>query len=200
MKKRTEFAEEKMLCLAKAQLRNDCRRVIAGIPETQWEKWGADMAAVLLATELWHRAESVFCFASLPSEPDTKPVLCAALQQGKRLCVPRTGEKGAMDAVILRGLEELSPGRFGILEPQPRGEVVAPDQLDLAVLPCLAAGSDGRRLGKGGGYYDRFLAKFRGKSVVLCAEKLLYGPRCIPMGRLDVKADFVVTERGLMQG
>lgn len=137
---------------------------------------GAEIADKLFARPDWQDADTVFCFVSLPSEPDTEPILRAALDQGKRLCVPRMLGGGRMELVELLSLDTLRPNALGIREPV-SGPIILPETLGsraLAVVPCLAAGRDGVRLGRGGGYYDRFLAGFRGHAVLVCPRALVF--------------------------
>ena len=94
-------------------------------------------------------------------------------------------------------LKELSPGAYGILEPPAGSPSLSPDQADLAVIPCLTCSREGRRLGRGGGYYDRFLSRYRGAAVLVCREKLLRQE--IPFGLHDYPVPWVVTEAGLFE-
>ena len=146
-----------------------------------WRQWdaaalramGRRMAQELFARPEWRQAGWVFCFVPLPSEPDLRPVLEGALRAGKRLAVPRIAG-GQMQAVRLQSLDELAPGAYGIWEPA-GGEVLAAADFPadaLALVPCLAAGPNGVRLGRGGGYYDRFLAQYKGRSLLVCPAAL----------------------------
>jgi 5,10-methenyltetrahydrofolate synthetase len=191
-------AGEQALRAAKRAARIAARARIAAVPGDRWAASGAAMAAQLLASPVWAEAKTVFCFVSLPDEADTRPILRAALAQGKRLCVPRVRGAGRMEAVAIDSLAALAPGTMGIPEPQ-AGEtrLLAPAQIDLALVPCLAAAADGRRLGHGGGYYDRFLAAFSGVSAVFCPQAMLVVPAQLPAGPLDRAADFLLTESGL---
>ena len=71
------------------------------------------------------------------------------------------------------------------------------DRVDFAVLPCLTCNHLGQRLGRGGGYYDRFLASYRGGTVLLCREKLIREE--IPVTPLDYPIPWVLTEAGLFE-
>ncbi len=64
---------------------------------------------------------------------------------------------------------------------------------NMAIIPCAGAAADGRRLGRGGGYYDRFLAQYTGDALLLCRERLLCPD--IPQETHDIRVPAVVTER-----
>lgn len=161
--------------------------------------WGAAMAAATAALPVWQAAGSVCCFVSLPAEPDTRPLLRLALAQGKRLLVPRMlPEHGRMEAVPVADLRALRPGRYGIPEPPPGGGLAAPELMPdtLAIVPCLAASRGGVRLGRGGGYYDRFLAAYCGQKLLWCPTALLFPD--LPADAWDVRfaPGEILTEEG----
>lgn len=159
---------------------------------------GAAMANQLAGTALWRDAETIFCFVPLRDEPDTLPLLRLALAQGKRLVVPRVLGGGRMELVTLDGLDALRPRAYGILEPV--GGTVVQDLGPgaLALVPCLAADHTGRRLGRGGGYYDRFLGNYKGKRLLLCPADLVWD--AVPADAWDVPfaPGELLTEKGFL--
>ena len=172
------------------------RQQLAQISPQEFSAIGAAMWQTLQAQPAWQNAESVFCFVGALHEPDTMPILQGALSAGKQLLVPRIAGPGQMQLVPLQSLEQLQPGAFGILEPgQALPAVPAGSGVQLAVLPCLAAARSGARLGHGGGYYDRFLANYSGRRLILCPEALL--AQSLPTGPLDEPAQAVLTEKAL---
>ena len=182
----------------KKELRKKIRELIKAQDYENRLKNGDKMADVLLNSSLWNEAESVFCFYSLPSEPSTLKIIDAALLQGKKLCLPKCEENGIMSLHIINSLEDLRPGAYGIMEPA-GDNTVSPKDIDLALLPCLAASTDGSRLGKGGGYYDRFLQSFKGISVVLCQDDLVQENGSVPMDTHDVYAQYILTQTKLIK-
>lgn len=184
------------LTAAKHEARIRARAALSQITPKEYTRIGAVMAQHLFELPEWRQADCIFCFVSLAQEPDTMPVLRRAMADGKPLYVPRMHGGGQMEAAALQSLTALVPNRLGVLEP-PKGpglSAVDFSTRSLAVVPCLAAGRDGNRLGRGGGYYDRFLADFPGHSVLLCAERLLL--RSLPAGPLDFRPDLILTENG----
>ena len=180
----------------KQAARRAARQQLAQISPQEFSAIGAAMWQTLQAQPAWQNAESVFCFVGALHEPDTLPFLQGALSAGKQLLVPRIAGPGQMQLVPLQSLEQLQPGAFGILEPgQALPAVPAGSGVQLAVLPCLAAARSGARLGHGGGYYDRFLANYSGRRLILCPEALL--AQSLPTGPLDEPAQAVLTEKAL---
>jgi len=81
------------------------------------------------------------------------------------VAVPKIRAPGVMDAVEIHSLDKgLAPGAMDILEPI-GNEVLATSELDLIVAPAMAYDRRGNRLGRGGGYYDRFISQ-RGRCLV----------------------------------
>lgn len=180
----------------KQAARRAARQQLAQISPQEFSAIGAAMWQTLQAQPAWQSAQSVFCFVGALHEPDTMPILQGALSAGKQLLVPRIAGPGQMQLVPLQSLEQLQPGAFGILEPgQALPAVPAGSGVRLAVLPCLAAARSGARLGHGGGYYDRFLANYSGRRLILCPEALL--AQSLPTGPLDEPAQAVLTEKAL---
>lgn len=180
----------------KQAARRAARQQLAQISPQEFSAIGAAMWQTLQAQPAWQNAESVFCFVGALHEPDTMPILQGALSAGKQLLVPRIAGPGQMQLVPLQSLGQLQPGAFGILEPpQALPAIPAGSGVQLAVLPCLAAARSGERLGHGGGYYDRFLANYSGRRLILCPEALL--AQSLPTGPLDEPAQAVLTEKAL---
>ena len=155
----------------------------------------------LLGLEAYKKARTIFTYVSRGKETDTWQLLNHILRDQKRAAVPRCilsrqGEGGIMKAYELKALEELEPGAFGIMEPKGGCREVGPEELSLAVIPCVACSESGVRLGWGGGYYDRYLALTPALRVVLCREHMIC--EGIPKEAHDCSADYVVTEKRVL--
>ena len=149
-------------------------------------------AAIFSAVERlpeFRAARTVAVFAALPDEPATDEVL-ARWASTRRVVLPRV-EGDAMRFYACRP-DALVFGAFGILEPQ--GERPCPaGEIDLVVCPGVAFTADGRRLGRGRGYYDRYLGDpaFRGFRVGVCSAHQLVDD--LPVEPHDVRMDRVIT-------
>ncbi|MBR6186561.1 MAG: 5-formyltetrahydrofolate cyclo-ligase [Clostridia bacterium] len=146
----------------------------------------------VFSLDAYRRAKVLFVYVSMPGEPDTRGVIEAALRAGKRVLAPRCQKKPRMDAVEIHGLHALTPGALGIPEPDQSAPAARPEEIDLAIVPCVSASRRGGRLGHGGGYYDAFLSGLRCKKICLCFSALLRED--IPMAESDVWMDQVITE------
>lgn len=149
----------------------------------------------VLSLARYHSARTIFLYISTPKEPSTSRILRHALESGKEVYVPKCVSRQEMLAVRLRSLAELAPGRYGIPEPQSLAESRTAGALDLILAPCVCASLDGKRLGHGAGYYDRFLNGKAENAVCLCFHSLLLDD--IPVLENDVLMPAVLTEEGM---
>jgi 5-formyltetrahydrofolate cyclo-ligase len=134
------------------------------------------------------------------SEWDTRPLARAALAAGKMLVVPRVN--GATRMLELHAIgdatADVTPGYQGIPEPLPTRPRVDAATIDWVLVPGVAFSADGRRLGYGGGYYDRLMTQLRpaiprvaGAFDVQIAER-------IPAASHDLSVDVIVTESRIL--
>lgn len=111
----------------------------------------------------YRKAKVLLCYVAIDGEVETRPILAQALADGKRVAVPVSLKRNrSLAAVEIQDLErDLGfKGLFRIPEPAPAARRrVAPEELDLVLVPGVAFDRQGRRLGRGFGYFDRFLEK-----------------------------------------
>jgi 5-formyltetrahydrofolate cyclo-ligase len=106
------------------------------------------------------RAATVAAYVSVSSEPGTGPLLDRLRESGKRVILPLLQADNDLDWAAYDGPRDLHTARRGLLEPA--GRPLGRDALgtaDVVLVPGLAVGRDGTRLGRGGGSYDRALAR-----------------------------------------
>ena len=138
----------------------------------------------LRALPVYREAETVLLYNALPGEVDVSSLS----RDGHRFALPRVeGERLVM--VEVASERDVAVGRYGIAEPT--GSRLL-ERVDLAVVPGVAFDAAGHRLGRGGGYYDRLLARGGvANSIGVCFDDELM--EAVPMEPHDVRVDRVVT-------
>ena len=101
-------------------------------------------------------ADTLLLYSALQDEVPTQSLLDELVAQGKTVLLPRVVSDTDMELRQYTGLQDLQVGAFGILEPT--GKLFTDyEKIDVAVVPGMAFDKKGHRLGRGKGYYDRFL-------------------------------------------
>jgi 5-formyltetrahydrofolate cyclo-ligase len=140
---------------AKTELRRLMRAELARMSPTAAAAASESIRTSISSLPRWQEAQVVAAFAAMHDEPDLKPLdWCGS----KTVLLPRVdGETLVFHAV--KNPTQLKPGTFGVLEPDPEQCAVAdPATAQIIFVPGLAFTTDGYRLGRGRGYYDRLLA------------------------------------------
>lgn len=138
-------------------------------------------------------AKSVGVYLSFGSEPPTDIFIMKARTAGIQLAAPRTGPESKMEFGLLEGPTEASS--LGFL--QPIGEIIEPEDLDLIIAPALAVDQSGTRLGRGGGFFDRYLENYSGPVVAVVYHSELMAE--LPVEAHDRPVSYVVTEVGIQK-
>ena len=162
---------------------------------------GLKVQARFLATPYYQKARTVALYAPIRGEVPTRDILIAALQDDKIVCYPLSHVHGRILSFrAIKSESELEPGRLGVREPTNSSELIPVDQIDLFVVPGLGFSKDGKRLGRGGGYYDATLraAIARSRRVGLAFNDQIVDT--LPTTADDVDMDLVVTESDSYRG
>ena len=145
---------------AKLALRDQRMTTRTRRPRLERTEAAREIALHLTALPEVRRAATVAAYIAVGSEPGTAPLLDALVAAGKRVVLPVLLPDGDLDWAAYAGDQDLVPARFGLLEPG--GQRLGPDAVgtaDVVLLPGLAVSARGERLGRGGGSYDRALAR-----------------------------------------
>jgi 5-formyltetrahydrofolate cyclo-ligase len=143
----------------------------------------------LAAAAVASGAQVIALYRALPSECGTAS-LAAELQVARRaVCYPVV-TPGDRVLRFRKSAGVFVAGALGIEEPT--GAPVALAEIDLLVVPAIAADAKGRRIGRGKGYYDATLAEYRGSSVALLFESQLVPE--VPVGEHDRRVGALCTE------
>lgn len=149
----------------------------------------------LFSLEEFKKAKNIFCYISLASEADTKGIIVDALGLGKHMFAPRV-EQDALGVAEIKDLDkDLEEGPLGILQPRedlPR--LSPPEVLDIAIVPGIAFDRKGSRLGRGKGYFDRFLKQLADtavKTVGIAFDFQIL--KSIPQNSSDIPVNLVIS-------
>ena len=138
-------------------------------------------------------APRVFTYLSIGREVDTKALIEYCLEIGKQLALPSDCCRGKMSFALLDcPVSELPRGKFDIPVPRDDAKRLIPESRDIIIVPALCYDESFNRMGRGGGYYDRFLSDCPAFSVGLCREKLVV--TAVPRDGYDLPVSCLVTE------
>jgi 5-formyltetrahydrofolate cyclo-ligase len=133
------------------------------------------------------KATRIGCYLSFGKEPDTRVFLQAASKLGFDLYCPRILAEDEMEFAQYQS--SLVPTALGFDEPT--GDPIDSKDLDLLIIPALAIDQSGARLGRGGGYFDRYLVSFEGLvGAVVFGNEII---ESIPVEPHDKPVNFVIT-------
>ncbi len=149
------------------------------------------LASKLYDQPEWVSAQMIAITLSQSFEINTAPIILHARHKGQQVVVPRTLPHRQMEFVTLTEETQFSESHFGVLEPV-NGQVVTPDDIDLMVVPGVAFTLSGKRLGFGGGYYDRYLTKYHGPKLALALNTQLADEDEWAVEEFDIPMDRVV--------
>ena len=184
--------ERQAVRAAKDALRKRVRQIRRAMTAEERAEKSARAAERIAALAVWQEAENILVYQSLPEELSLEPLIRRGASAGKRFVYPVCVSGGGMKAMRPGAWRR---GAFGILEPDPeRSEETAPEEIDLVICPGVAFDREKRRLGMGGGYYDRFLPLCRKAAVILAAFEEQRAEE-VPAEPEDIDMDYVATDR-----
>ena len=182
---------------SKANIRSRMRAALKAM--TPEQRHGASVAACarLIKLEAFQQAAVIMLYMPLANEIDVTHAAMRCFRLGKTVCVPKVDwDRCEMHAVEITSLDDrvLDCDEHGLRSPRVCSPVV-PSVIDVVVVPALAYDPRGNRLGRGGGYYDRFLSKVRANvtTVGLVFDQQIVDQ--VPVKPHDMAVDIVVTDR-----
>lgn len=159
----------------------------------------ADRAIIGHITEspLYRDAKTIFTYIGVKNEVPTMDLALKALDEGKTVCCPLTLGGGIMEARRIFSAADLRPGRRKLMEPVPALPLIKPEDIDLVIVPCLSCDPYGNRIGYGGGYYDRYLAKLKDRAITIAPCRQALMSRRLPNRPTDISVACIATEAGI---
>lgn len=156
--------------MEKKDQRKSCLAARRALSDEKRREKSARIGAKLAQNKAVLGAKTVLSYLSAADEVDLSAFHRWADAAGKRIAYPISGAAGQMVAAIPATEEDIIVGRFGIRAPVgERSEIIAPETIDVVLVPCVGFDRQRRRLGHGGGYYDRYLPQCTNAHTILVA-------------------------------
>ncbi len=148
----------------------------------------------IISSPEYKNSETIFIYNAVNNEAELSGLRRDAIEKGKRLAYPVCKSEGRMDAYVPEAADALIIGKYGIYEPDVRrSRLIAPENIDLCICPLTAFDGSCKRLGMGGGYYDRYLPKCKNAIIAAAAYDALQVD-VVPVDKNDMRMDIVFTE------
>ena len=183
------------MIVPKKALRQELRNRLSRIAPEELQQRSVAACRLLCAQDEYSRAHIVMLFLSTPHEVDTRQLALQAWADQKTVLAPRVSwdQRRMLPVEIQSLVSGVEDGFMGIREPV-EGMPVPVTDIDLVIVPGLAFDEHGNRLGRGRGFYDRFLSHpdFHGVACALALEDQVVPS--IPVGPSDVGVEMLVTD------
>ena len=179
----------------KRTLRKEKLKWRGSLSDQEARRWSELIAEAVRNLSEYRDAKTILFYVSAkPNEVDTHALIREALDSGVRTLVPVTDfDRNKLTISELMAMDELERVRFGLLEPRADSiRPVDPHCTDIIVVPGVAFDMKCRRVGFGGGYYDRLLSEYDAFSIALGYEGQIV--ERVPTGEYDMPVDTIVTE------
>jgi len=189
------------LIARKKKIRREMRQLRDSLSMRDIVSKSADIQERLWALIEEQQSDAIMFYVAFGSEARTQDCIVRAIESGRKaivpICVDGDGRR-LLPSRLLDPQSELAEGSFGILEPKPEfRRPFPPEKIDLIVIPGLAFDQNGYRVGYGGGYYDRFLARCpQALSVGLAYEMQIR--ECVFLAEWDIPIHRIITENRLI--
>ena len=171
----------------KRSIRAEIRARVKSLSPMQKNEYSIETCRQVLSSPQWKSANRIMAFMSLADEIDTSLLLADA---SKKLYVPKVN--GNDIDVYEYSSGTVAPGAFGIMEPAGNAVLLRDtSQLDLVIVPGIAFTESGVRLGRGKGFYDRFLSQTHAATIAVCFDCQLVEQ--LPTEPHDIPAQYIVT-------
>ncbi len=182
----------------KAALRREVAGRMGALSPRERRDAADGLLVIVKSLAEYAEARAVLGFWPLDDEIDVRPILRDASAAGKAVALPvSVVETGELTLRSFRGEERLVEGAYGIAEPAAGEGELSPEVVDLVLVPGKAFDLSGNRLGRGKGYYDRFLPRLGESAFRLGVAYEVQVFERVPVDEHDVPVHVVATEGGL---
>jgi 5-formyltetrahydrofolate cyclo-ligase len=194
MKSISKCKTKGMNTMNKKEWRQQILRRLAAMDLLTYEQNSFEISQKLFQTDEWNHSSTIGVTISRRPEVDTWQIIRKGWQEGKRIVVPRCFPKErSMNFHVIESFTQLENVYLDLYEPKLlETEEVRKEEIDLLIVPGVAFHQSGYRIGFGGGYYDRYLQDYQGKTVSLAFSCQLIDH--IPNEPHDIPVQQIITE------
>lgn len=183
----------------KRRIRQRAQMLRLKLSTTYRDSWSQAITAQICSLAAVQRAKTVMFYRAFQNEPNIDSLFARLQESGTRCALPRVIDETNMEACLIHDLEqEMKPGFKGILEPVEVCPIVAPEEIDVIIIPGNSFDRAGHRLGSGMGFYDRYLARPEVNAVKIGIAYTFAILEEIPNEPHDVQMDYIVTEEHVL--
>ncbi|MCF4099670.1 5-formyltetrahydrofolate cyclo-ligase [Maritalea mediterranea] len=191
----TTLEQQDAIDAVKAQMRKEAHARRASLSDTYRKEAAKAAAETFIAAVPVPYAQTISIYWAIRDELDCTPLLTHFMDDGHRVCLPVVmGRDLPLEMRLWAPTDPLVPNGFNTMAPPAGAETVVPD---IVVTPLLGFDGTGTRLGYGGGYYDRSLASWPQKPLLVGYAFGVQEFDHLPRDTHDVPLDMVVTENGV---
>ncbi|GAF19380.1 LOW QUALITY PROTEIN: 5-formyltetrahydrofolate cyclo-ligase [Bacillus sp. JCM 19046] len=178
----------------KRDIRANILSSLRDMTRADYEKRSLQLTNALIQTDYWKKAKVIGLTVSRFPEVNTTDLINTSLRSQKLVALPRTNMSDkTMHFYYVTSFQQLEKDRLGLYEPlADKSRMVQPSELNLIVVPGVSFTYDGKRLGLGGGFYDRYLTKTNSLTVALCFSEQIVTD--LPTEKHDKRMNHVLTE------
>ena len=160
------------------------------------------IAENLINLSIYQKSANIMLYVATQDEVQTQEIIKSAQKDKKRIFIPLIIRKdnALLPSLVTDFEEELVQGVLGIYQPKKEFyRIYPPSTLEMVIVPGVAFTIHGHRLGRGGGYYDRFLSQLEGQiySIALSFEMQIFDE--IPFDVQDMPVDYIITEKRVIR-
>ena len=182
--------------ISKEELRKSINELRRSLKDNEVETISIDICKIISKIDIYQKSSKILVYSSINNEVKLDFLVEMALKEGKKVYFPKVnGDK--MEFYRINLLAELEVGEFSILEPSVCADVYEGDSISCVFVPGTVFGHDFHRIGYGGGYYDRYLAKHSELTKIgVCYECQMKDE--IPFNDFDIDLDIIVNQKEVL--
>lgn len=185
----------------RSTIRKALRSKRQGLSDEQRQHAALNCRSILETQQLFTQAKNIAVYCDSDGEVPTRPIMELVWSLGKQLFLPLIRDGEQMDFVLYAENDSLAEGHFGIPVPAGSDAAIHPETLDLIIAPLVAFDKEGNRLGRGGGFYDRFMQTVAANQKPVALLGLAYEfqrTETLPCADWDRKLDAVITDKEIL--